>query len=143
MISLFTVYKLDTWLRDLSMNFTLGDCLCGAVKSVKNLDQNKNGYSVYAIRFNARSRFSLPNGDWGKNVVVVEVNKSSSKHILVLGEGPTQGLDDTTITTKVKYSIVLILRNQERKFVSVRITMEARVFLYADGVKLYQFKAKN
>ena len=124
------------------MNFTLGDCLCGAAKSVKNLDQNKNGYSVYAIRFNACSRFSLPNGDLDKNVVV-EVNKSSSKHILVLGEGPTQGLDDTTITTKVKYSIVLMLRNQERKFVSVRITMEARVFLYADGVKLYQFKAKN
>ena len=142
MISLFTVYKLDTWLRNLSMNFTLGDCLCGAVKSVKNLDQNKNGYSVYAIRFNACSRFSLPNGDLDKNVVV-KVNKSSSKHILVLGEGPTQGLDDTTITTKVKYSIVLMLRNQERKFVSVRITMEARVFLYADGVKLYQFKAKN
>ena len=124
------------------MNFTLGDRLCGAAKSVKNLDQNKNGYSVYAIRFNACSRFSLPNGDLDKNVVV-EVNKSSSKHILVLGEGPTQGLDDTTITTKVKYSIVLMLRNQERKFVSVRITMEARVFLYADGVKLYQFKAKN
>ena len=27
------------------------------------------------------------------------------KDILVLGEGPTQGLDDTTITAEAKYSI--------------------------------------
>ena len=34
------------------------------------------------------------------------------KGILVLGEGPAQGLDDTTITTEVK--TVLILQNQEK-----------------------------
>ena len=27
------------------------------------------------------------------------------KDILILGEGPTQGLDDTKITAKVKYAI--------------------------------------
>ena len=30
---------------------------------------------------------------------------SRNKNILVLGEGPTQGLDNATITTEVKYPI--------------------------------------
>ena len=41
----------------------------------------------------------------GKNVIIFEVDVSSSVHvdnkakdILLLGEGPTQGLDDTTLT---------------------------------------------
>ena len=50
--------------------------------------------------------------DCGKNIIF-GVDKSSSAHtdnnkkdILVLGEGPTQGLDDTTIMTEAKYSIM-------------------------------------
>lgn len=35
------------------------------------------------------------------------------KYILLLGEGPTDGLDDTTIITEVKYSIILL--KQEKK----------------------------
>ena len=34
------------------------------------------------------------------------------KDILILGEGPTQGLDDTTLTAEPK-KILLILHNQE------------------------------
>ena len=30
---------------------------------------------------------------------------NKNKDILFLGEGPTQGLDDTTLTAKTKYSI--------------------------------------
>ena len=105
-INLFIVYELDTWSRDLSMDFILGDCLFRAVKLVKNPDQDKNGYSGYFIKFDARPQFSLPNYDWGKNVVIFGVDRSSRmKDILVLGEGPTQGLDDTTITAEAKYSI--------------------------------------
>ena len=40
------------------------------------------------------------------------VHVHHKKGILVLGEGPTQRLDDTTITKEVK--IVLILQNQEK-----------------------------
>ena len=32
-------------------------------------------------------------------------NDSKKKDILILGEGTTQGLDDTTLTTEVKYPI--------------------------------------
>ena len=58
------------------------------------------------------SLFSYLSFDWGKNVVIFEVGNSSSVHfnnkkkdILVLGEGRTQGLDDTTITAEAKYSV--------------------------------------
>ena len=48
----------------------------------------------------------------GKNVIIFGVDMSSSVHIdnknkdiLVLGEAPTQGLDNTTLAAEVKYPI--------------------------------------
>ena len=48
----------------------------------------------------------------GKNVIIFGAGMGLSVHIdnnekdiLVLGEGPTQGLDDTTLTTEAKYPI--------------------------------------
>ena len=49
---------------------------------------------------------------WEKNFIIFGIDMSSSVHIdnkrkdiLILGEGPPQELDDTTLTTKVKYPI--------------------------------------
>ena len=51
----------------------------------------------------------------GKNVIIFGAEMSSSVHIdnkgkdiLILGEGPTQGLDDTTLTAEAIYSINFI-----------------------------------
>ena len=48
----------------------------------------------------------------GENVIIFGVDNSSSVHIdgrkkniLVLGEGPTQGLGNATITAETKYPI--------------------------------------
>ena len=48
----------------------------------------------------------------GKNFIILGADMSSSVHIdnknkdiLILGEGPTQGFDDTTLTTEAKYPI--------------------------------------
>ena len=48
----------------------------------------------------------------GENIIIFGVNMSSSVHIgnknkdiLILGEGPTQGLDDTTLTAEAIYPI--------------------------------------
>ena len=48
----------------------------------------------------------------GKNIIIFGVNMNSSVHIdntnidiLILGEGPTQGLDDTTLSVEAKYPI--------------------------------------
>ena len=110
--NLFIVYELDTWSQDLNTNFTLKDCLFGSVKITKNTNPGNYSYSEYGIGFDSRSLFSIPNFDWRKNVVIFRVDMSSSVHIdnknkgiLILGKGPTQGLDDTTLTAETKYSI--------------------------------------
>ena len=55
---------------------------------------------------------SMPNGGFGQNVVIFEVDMSSSIHfdnkkkdVLILGESPTQGLDGATLTAEKTYSI--------------------------------------
>ena len=57
MKSLFIVYELDIWSRDLSPDFTLVDCFFGVVKLIKNAQLNKYGYSGSGIGFDARSKF--------------------------------------------------------------------------------------
>ena len=56
-----------------------------------------------------KETFSFPIGEFGKNVMISGANMSSSVHfdnkknnILIIGEGPTQGLDDTTLTEEKK-----------------------------------------
>ena len=40
-------------------------------------------------------------------------NYNKGKNILILGEGPTQRLDDPTLTVEVKYSINLTQSHRE------------------------------
>ena len=77
----------------------------------KNADIDKYGYSGYGIGFDRRSSFSFPGGGFGQNVLIFEVDTSSSVHIdnkkkdiLVLGKRPTQGLEHTLNAEKM-YSV--------------------------------------
>ena len=89
---------------------TLKNCLFGAVTLTKNADIDKYGYSGYGIGFDRRSSFSFPSGGFGQNVLIFGADMSSSTHInkkkdiLVLGKGPTQGLEHT-LTAEKMYSI--------------------------------------
>ena len=74
----------------------------------KNANPETYGYSGYGIGFDSCSQF----GKFAKNVVTFGVGNnlsvhtnSSKKNKLVLGEEPTDGLNDTIITTEVKYYI--------------------------------------
>ena len=80
-VNLIIFYALDTWSQDLNANFTLKDCLFGAVKLTKNADPDKYSYSGYDIGFDSRPRFSYPDFDWSKNVVIFGVYNSSSVRI--------------------------------------------------------------
>ena len=120
-INVFIDYELDIWSRDLNSDFTLKDCSFGRIKSAENADPNKHVVSGYGIGFHSCSEFSLPEGSVGKNVILFGVDMSSSVHIdnkkkdsLILGFGPTQGLDDTKLTAEVQYSINFASSN--RKF---------------------------
>ena len=57
-------------------------------------------------------QFSLTDGSMERNAIIFGADISSSVHndnkdkdILILGEGPTQRLDDTTLAAEAKYPI--------------------------------------
>ena len=77
----------------------------------KNAGIDKYGYSGYGIGFDTRSKCSFLGGGFGQNILIFGVDMSSSAHIdnkkkdiLVLGKGPTQGLEHTLTAGKM-YSI--------------------------------------
>ena len=81
--------------------------MSGTVTLTKNININKYGYSGYGIGFDRRSSFSFPGGEFGQNIIIFGVDMSSSAHIdnkkkdiLILGRGPTQGLEHTLTTEK-------------------------------------------
>ena len=80
-VHLFIVYELDIWSSDLKTNFTLKDCLFGAVKLIKNADPDKYKYNGYGIGLDSRSYSSLPDGNRGRNVIIFGADVSSAVHI--------------------------------------------------------------
>ena len=96
----------------MNTDFTLINCLFGFVKLTKNADPDKYKYAGYSIGFDSRSEFLFTDGNYGKNVIIFGADMSSWMHvdnkgkdILVLVEGPTQGLDDTTLTAEAEHPI--------------------------------------
>ena len=61
--------------------------------------------------------------------------------IVVLGKGTADGLDDTGITVDAKYS-VNITKSRNKICLSLHYNA-ANSSLYANGMKIYQFKAKG
>ena len=61
--------------------------------------------------------------------------------ILTLGEGPTQGLDDTTLTAEAKYP--MNFTQPGKRFVLSLHYNGSNSFLFVNATKVYQFKAKN
>ena len=89
----------------------LENCLFGAVSLTKNADIDRYGYHGYGIGFDRHGSFSFPGTGLGRNVIIFGVDMSSStktndkkKEILILGKGPTQGLEHTLSAEKM-YSI--------------------------------------
>ena len=66
---------------------------------------------------------------------------NNGKDIIILGEGSTQRLDDTTLTAEVKYPISFT-QSGKRFELSLHYDGNNR-FLFADATKTYQFKAKD
>ena len=62
-------------------NPTIKSCLFGTVTLTKNTDIDKHGYSGYGTGFDRRSAFSFPGGEFSQNVLIFEIDMSSSLHI--------------------------------------------------------------
>ena len=74
-VTVYIVYDLDAWPRNLTNDFLCKNCLCGETNTVKKIQSFDN--------------------DTARDVVIFAVDNSSSSHsdnhknnILVLGEGP-------------------------------------------------------
>ena len=112
----------------------------------KNADINKYGYSGYGIGFNRKSSFSFPNDGFGQNIIIFGLDLSFSAHIdnkkkniLILGKGPTQGLEHK-LTAEKMYSINFTVT--KKKFCLSLHYNGANSYLFVNSTEIYKFKAK-
>ena len=118
----------------------------GGVKLTENFDIDYYKYSGYGIGFDRKGTFSIGNGS-GSNIIIFGVDMSSSPHtdnnkndILIIGKGPTQGLEHT-LTGEKLYSVTF--REHNRKFcLSLRYN-GANSYLFVNGTETIKFKAKG
>ena len=66
---------------------------------------------------------------------------NKNKDILVLGEEPTQGLDDTTLTAEAKHPINFT-ESGKRLVLNLHYN-GSKSFLFVNATKIYQFKEKD
>ena len=112
----------------------------------KNADIDKYGYSGYGIGFDRRSAFLFPGNGIGQNLLIFGVDMSFSEHIdnkkkdiLILGKGPTQGLEHT-LTAEKMYSINFTVT--KKKFCLSLHYNGANSYLFVNGTEIHKFKAK-
>ena len=141
-INLYISYTLRHQLRNLNTDFTLGNCLFGSVKLTKNSDLDKYKYTGCGIGFDSRSEFLFTDGSYEKNVVIFGADMNSSVHvyskekdILILGKGPIQGLDDTTLTAEAKYPINFT--QSRKRFVLSLHYNGSNSLLFVNATKVY------
>ena len=94
-----------------------------------------------------KGTFGFPVIGFARNVIISGVDMSSSPHIdskkkdiLILGEGPTQGLEHT-LTAEKLYSINFTKENT--KFCLSLHYNGANSYLFVNGTKIIKFKAKD
>ena len=129
--------------KTLDANFTLGSCSFGSVKLTKNADLDKYKYSRYDIEFDSRSKFSFTDRCMGTNAIIFGADMISSMHIdnenkdiIILGEGPTKGLHDTTLRAEAKYPINFT--QPRKRFVLSLYYDKSNSFLFANATKIYK-----
>ena len=117
-VNIYIVYETSKNFS-LSSYTTLENCLFGAVSLTKYVGIDEYKYSGYGYRFDRKESFSVANGS-GRNCIIFGIDMSSFLHvnnkknyILILSEGPTQGLDGTKLTAETRYSISFTENNQK------------------------------
>ena len=144
-VNIYNVYELNK-ITTIGNNFpTLQNALFGTVLLTKNADIDKYGYSGYGIEFDRRPSFSFPGGRFGQNILIFGADMSSCAYIdnkkkdtLVLGKGPTQGLEHTA---EKLYSINFTVT--KKKFCLSLHYNETNNYLFVSSTEIYKFKAKD
>ena len=120
----------------------------GAVSITKNAGIDKNKYSGYGTGFDRTGVYLLPDGSFGRNVVIFGADMNSSVHIdnkgkdiLILGEGLTQGLGEHSLTAEKMYSVNLT--DHRKKCCLSLHYIGANSYLFINSSEIIKFKAKD
>ena len=86
----------------------------------------------------------------GQNVIIFGADMSSSAHIdnkgkyiLILGDGPTQGLDNMTLTAEYIYIYPINFTQPNKRFVLSLHYNGNSNFLFVNAIKIYILRAKD
>ena len=108
-VNIYIVYEIN---KNYNSYPNLKIFLFGVVSLTKHVDIDQCKYSGYGIGFDRKREFSFGSIGFGRNVIILGADMSSSGHannktknILVLGGNFVQGLDNTTIYAEKFYSI--------------------------------------
>ena len=119
---------------------TLVNFLFGAVSITKNADIDKNKYSGTSV-------YLIPDGSFGRNVVIFGAGMNSSVHIdnkgkdiLILRKGPTQALGEHSLTPEKLYSVNF---TDHREKCCLGLYNRASSYLFANSTEIIKFKAKD
>ena len=139
MVNIYIVYEINENFI-ISRYSALENSFIGAVTFTKNVDIDMYKYSGYGIGFDRHGFFSHPNGGSGGNVIISGVDMNSTtkvdnrrKDILILGKGPTQGLERTLSAEKM-YSINF--NENDKKFCLSLHYNGAKSYLFVNGIKI-------
>ena len=117
-INMYCVYQLDPIASSRYTSFTIQNALFGAMQINKNAtDNSKNNYKGYGKCFDERSQFGhtitedgRTHTTNGRNVLIFGADMSLSadatnraNHIYLMGDGLTQGINDTTLYVEKNY----------------------------------------
>ena len=144
-VNIYIVYEISKN-YNISSYPALENSLFGAASLTKYVDTDQYKYSGYGIGFDGKGNFSVGNG-FGKHCIIFVVDISSSvyvdnkkKDILILDEGPTQGLDGTTLTAEKLYSINFT-ENNKKNCVNLHYN-GANGYLFVNGTKIHKFEGR-
>ena len=145
-VNIYIVYELAASSSNVN-DPAIKNYLFGAVTLTKNADIEKYKYSGYGIGFDRRSSFSFTGRGFGQNVLIFGADMSTSIHIdnkkkeiLVLGTGPTQGLE-STLTAEKMYSTNFTVT---KKIFCLSLHYNGgNSYLFVNGTDIIKFKAKD
>ena len=155
-INIYCVYNLDPIYSSRDTSFTIQNALFGAMQITKNApDSDKNNYKGYGICFDERSKFGYTmNKDGitytsnGRNELIFGVDMgfsayttNSANHIYLMGDGLTQGINDTTLYAEKKY-----FRNFTENSVKFVLSLHYNgdcSYLLVNGRQELKFKTKT
>ena len=155
-INIYCVYETQPIGSSRDTSFTIQNALFGAMQITKNAtDNSKNNYKGYGICFDERSQFGHTITEDGRahttngsNVLIFGVDMSFSahatnraNHIYLMGDGLTQGINDTTLYVEKNY-----WRNftdPGKKFIISLHYNGDESYFFVNGRQELKFKAKT